>query len=168
MKTFVQIALLLAPAVSFVAIAHEEPDDQEFRRLEIAWTEAVRAQDKGLIESFLAPDYTLTVAQPAGLIFTDRATWLKNATTTYKVHDFAFKEIAVRRYGDVAVVSSIYTQRATVNGRERSGDAFLTDVWVKVSGKWKVSARYSSDPKPRVPQVPPDNSSKPTPLRGSA
>lgn len=161
MKTLARIALVLASGLGFAASASDPPDDQEFRRLENAWTEAVKAQDEGRIASFLAPDYTLTVAQPAGLVSTDRATWLRNATTAFQVHEFAFKDLVVRRYGEVAVVSAIYTQRATVNGRERSGDAFLTDVWVKVGGEWKVSARYSSDPKARVPQVPREAPPKP-------
>lgn len=168
MKTPVRFALLLLLASSSLASAREDADTEEFRRLEVAWSEAIRAQDREGLESFLAAEYTLTVAQPTGLSVTDRAAWLKNATTVYKLHEFTFKEIAVRRYGDVAVVSSFYTQRATVNGRDRSGDAFLTDVWVKVQGKWKVSARYSSNPKASAPQVPTDNSFNPKPLRGSA
>ena len=168
MKTLIRFALIFLLSSSSVSFAREHPETAEFRRLEVAWSEAIRAQDGAKLESFLAPDYALTVAQSAGLSVTDRATWLQNATTVYKLHDFAFKEVVVRRYGNVAVVSSFYNQRATVNGRDRSGDAFLTDVWVNVGGEWKVSARYSSDPKASTPKVPPNNSSKPTPLRGAA
>ncbi|GAB6197613.1 nuclear transport factor 2 family protein [Lysobacter xanthus] len=154
MKSLIRFALLLLLASSSISFARDDPETEEFRRLEVAWSEAIRAQDRTKLESFLAPEYTLTAAQPTQLSVTDRAEWLQNATTGYKLHEFTFKQIVVRRYGNVAVVSSFYTQRATVNGRDRSGDAFLTDVWVKVRGKWKVSARYSSSPKASTPKVP--------------
>ena len=166
MDTFVKTALLACLALSPAAMSQAPSSDGEFLRLETAWTEAMKAQDGDSIESFLAPDFTLTVAQPTGLVVTDRAAWLRNATTTFKVREFAFKHFAVRRFGDVAVVSSIYTQLATVNGRPRSGDAFLTDVWTRVDGQWKVSARYSSDPKARTAQPPPADASGRAPSSG--
>ena len=130
-------------AVSFVAVA-EDRETAEFKALEIAWSEAMRAQDRNRLESFLSSDYTLTVALPTGLSVTERDAWLRNAVTVYKIHEFEFAEVAVRRFGDVAVVSSRYKQKATVDGRDRSGESFLTDVWVRINGKWRVSARYSS------------------------
>jgi ketosteroid isomerase-like protein len=162
MKSPARFVFLLL-AFSSVAFAQEDPEVREFQRLEIAWSEAIRDQDREALEEFLAPEYTLTVAQSDRLGVTDRATWLKNATEGYKLHEFAFKEIVVRRYGNVAVVSSFYTQQATVNGRDRSGDAFLTDVWEKVGGKWRVSARFSSSPKTSNARMPPNNSFKVTP-----
>ena len=137
---------MLCTVASFPAVA-EDPQTAEFRALEIAWSQAIRAQDRERLESFLSPDYTLTVALPTGLSVTEREAWLRNAVTVYKIHEFEFTEVAVRRFGDVAIVSSRYKQKATVNGRDRSGDAFLTDVWVRANGKWRVSARYSSNVK---------------------
>jgi ketosteroid isomerase-like protein len=148
-------------AVASLSRAAEDPQTVEFRTLETAWSEAIRAQDRTRLESFLSPDYTLTVARPTRLEVTPRDVWLKNALTSYKLHEFEFSEIAVRRIGDVAIVSSRYRQTATVDGRDRSGDAFLTDVWVRTGGTWKVSARYSSDPKQARPPQPAGGEPKP-------
>ena len=137
------VGVALGAVASFAAVA-EDPQTAEFRALEIAWSEAIRAQDRDRLESFLSPDYTLTVALPTGLSVTKREEWLRNAVTVYKIEEFEFTELAVRRFGEVAIVSSRYKQKATVNGRDRSGEAFLTDVWVRAKGKWRVSARYSS------------------------
>jgi ketosteroid isomerase-like protein len=137
------VGFALGALASFAAVA-EDPEAAEFRAREIAWSEAIRAQDRDRLESFLSPDYTLTVALPTGLSVTEREEWLRNAVTVYKIEEFEFTELAVRRFGDVAIVSSRYRQKATVNGRDRSGEAFLTDVWVRSKGKWRVSARYSS------------------------
>jgi hypothetical protein len=55
----------------------------------------------------------------------------------------------VRDFGDVVVVSSLATQRATAFGEDRSGTFFLTDVWrATPDGAWQVIARYSSYPEP--------------------
>jgi hypothetical protein len=98
---------------------------------------------------------------PGKLGTTDRATWLDNATTVYVIHDFRFDDVVARRYGDTVVVSSLYTQKATVNGRDRSGEAFLTDVWVREGGAWKVAARYSSSPKAAAKPVAAPGSAQP-------
>jgi ketosteroid isomerase-like protein len=127
------------------AIASEDTGTTKFRALEEAWTAAVKSQDRARIEPFLRPEYSLTVARAGRpLESTDRAEWLKNATTIYVIHEFQFLEIVVREYGNTAVVSSRYAQKATVNGRYRESEAFLTDVWVKTGNAWQVSARYSS------------------------
>jgi ketosteroid isomerase-like protein len=147
---FLSALMLLARS----AFASEDVRTAKFRALEEAWTAAIKSQDRASLEPFLRPEYSLTVARagkPLG--FTDRAEWLRNATTTYVIHEFQFHEIVVREYGDTAVVSSRYTQKATVNGRSRESEAFLTDIWVKTGSAWQVSARYSSqlNPAPAAP-----------------
>lgn len=166
MKTFIRLSLLLLLLSNTSLSARERTDAAEFQALEEAWSKAIQTQNGPMLESFLAADYTLTVAQPQGLSVTTRADWLKNISV-YKLHAFVFKEVAVRRYGNVAVVSSLYSQQATVNGRDRSGDAFLTDIWIKVDGRWKVSARYSSNPKTASPKGRPVEPTPSTPSRGS-
>jgi hypothetical protein len=51
--------------------------------------------------------------------------------------------MAVRDLGDVALVSLLYTQDADVEGRDRSGDFFVVDAWLRRNGVWKVKARYA-------------------------
>ena len=50
----------------------------------------------------------------------------------------------VNVYGETAVMRSHYKQHATVQGKDRSGELLLTDVWVKRDGRWQVVARHSS------------------------
>jgi ketosteroid isomerase-like protein len=114
-----------------------------FRTLEVNWGDAIKRQDRAAIERFLAPDYSLTIAVSGRLSVIDRESWLKAATSTYVVHSFSIESIVVRDYSSVAVVSSLYRQSATVDGSDRSGEFFLTDVWVKTGDEWRVSARYS-------------------------
>jgi hypothetical protein len=120
----------------------------EFRALEVQWMDAAKAQDRARLEEFLAPGYVLTIAvlgRP--LVHVSRADWLDAA---YKIQAYEFKELVARRFGnDVVVVTSYYTQKAVMDGRDRSGDFFLTDVWVHDGKRWCVAWRHSSEPETR-------------------
>ena len=148
MKSFRPVAAALFVVLCRAAWAADDPITAKFKALEEEWSRAIQAQDKARLEEFLRPEYTLTVAVADQLAHVDRAAWLQNAITGYVIHEFRFHEVTVREYGHIAVVSSRYTQKATVGGRDRSGEFFLTDIWVKSGDRWQVSARYSSRPEP--------------------
>ena len=160
MRTIRLVAITLLLALAGSAFGADDPATAKFRALEEAWTAAIKAQDRAKLEEFLRPEYTLTAAVVGGLTTMDRASWLKYAVTTYVIHEFQFNELVVREYGDTAVVSSRYTQKATFNGADLSAEFFITDVWVKTGEKWQVSARYSSRPGPGRPSPAHDPSSK--------
>ena len=113
--------------------------DQEFTQLTQAWMEAVQRKDLTTLEGILGPDYTYTAS---GQGRWSRQQWL-DAVAIYDIHDFAFREVDVRRYGEVAVVLTRYWQAGAVDGVPRSGEFLITDVWVRRSGTWQVVARSS-------------------------
>jgi ketosteroid isomerase-like protein len=110
--------------------------------------EAWRTGDRATLERVLAPEFALVVsAHPAARM--DRALWLEKALDGYSCESFRYDEMQVRDFGDVIIVSSLATQRATALGQDRSGTFFLTDVWRPgMDGEWQVIARYSSHPEP--------------------
>jgi ketosteroid isomerase-like protein len=112
------------------------------------WMAAWMANDRATLERLLAPEFALVVsARPEAQV--DRAAWLRTAGTEYTCAAFRYDGMQVRDFGDVVVVSSLATQRATAFGRDRSGTFFLTDVWrADAAGAWQVIARYSSYPEP--------------------
>jgi ketosteroid isomerase-like protein len=122
---------------------------REFRGLETQWMDAAKAQNRPRLEEFLAPDFVLTIAALGKpLTHVSRADWLDMAG--YKIQEYEFKELVARRFGEgVVVVTSYYTQKATVDGRDRSGDFFLTDIWVRNETRWRVAWRHSSEPHTR-------------------
>jgi ketosteroid isomerase-like protein len=113
-----------------------------------AWMAAWVANDRATLERVLAPEFALVVsARPEARV--DRAAWLRTAGTEYTCEAFRYDGMQVRDFGDVAVVSSLATQRATAFGQDRSGTFFLTDVWRRgADGAWQVIARYSSHAEP--------------------
>lgn len=122
----------------------------EIRKLQEAWMEAWIANDRAVLERILAPEFALVVsARPEARV--DRAAWLRTASTEYTCDTFRYDAMQVRDFGDVAVVSSVATQRATAFGQDRSGSFFLTDVWrTDDDGMWRVIARYSSYAEPNT------------------
>jgi hypothetical protein len=121
---------------------------REFRGLETQWMDAAKERNRPRLEEFLAPDYVLTIAALGKpLVHVSRADWLDAA---YKIQAYEFKELVARSVGNgVVVVTSYYTQKATMDGRDRSGDFLLTDIWVHDGKRWRVTWRHSSAPETR-------------------
>ena len=113
-----------------------------------AWVE----QDHATLDAMLAPDFALIVsAIPTHPV--DRTSWLATCPR-YLCSSFRYCDVQVRDLGPVAVMSAIAEQTAVLDGIDRSGAFFLTDVWrrsddaLSANGRWQVCARYSSHPEP--------------------
>lgn len=120
-------------------------DERTIRRLQQDWMDAWVRQDLATIEQILASNFTLTVSSMPGRPVT-REQWIA-MLPRYTAEGFEYRDMSVRMFGDVAVVSSIgRATGAKVNGADRSFPFFLTDVWEKRDGRWQVVARYSSMP----------------------
>ena len=112
------------------------------------WMQAWLAQDRATLEDSLAPDYALIVSAMPGRRM-DRALWLATCEG-YRCTSFRYRDVQVRELAPgLAVMSAIAEQQAEMNGVDRSGAFFLTDVWRREpDGDWRVCARYSSHPEP--------------------
>jgi hypothetical protein len=91
-----------------------------------------------------------------------RAIWMDNTVKRIKGEWCEQHQLAARKLGDdLAAVSLVWSQRATTDGREFTGDFYLVDFWRKSSGNWQIIARYSSpfkkiDRGTRMPPPPTD------------
>jgi hypothetical protein len=93
------------------------------------------------LDTILAPEFMLRSSEnPENPIL--RADWVRSALTTCDIRSFSHRAMANRALLGVAVVSFVQSQRATVDGRDRSGDYFIVDLWEGNSGKWQLFARY--------------------------
>lgn len=117
-------------------------------RLSDRWMQAWVRRDRAVLEETLATDFALIVsATPTRRL--ERADWLATACTRYTCSQFRYRDVQVRDLGPVAVMSAIAEFSAQIDGIERSGPLFLTDVWRRGDdGQWRVCARYSSHPEP--------------------
>jgi ketosteroid isomerase-like protein len=55
-------------------------------------------------------------------------------------------DLKVRVHGDTAIVSGAYHERDDSSGKRYEYHDRLTDVWMKISGKWQVVASHYSVP----------------------
>jgi ketosteroid isomerase-like protein len=115
----------------------------ELRRLENRFMTAVAERDIDFLERHLGEEFRLTTGRP-GHETRDRAEWLEVTSTAYEIRSFRFEELDVLDYGDVAVVRSRYSQKATMGDAERSQSYLMTDVWHRRDGAFRLVSRHIS------------------------
>ena len=119
---------------------------QEIVELEKQWSEAIQRRDADQMSRFLADSYFLAIGvQDLPVQIVPRERWLE-ALRFYEIESLTIDDIRVQVYSNVAVVLMLWTQRATVGGQDRSGQFFITDVWVNQDEGWRVTERHSSRP----------------------
>src|SRR5574341_1080715 len=123
-------------------------DETKIKQLQQKWMDAWRIKDKQTLERILSDKFVLILSSdPSKPV--RRSEWMELALGSYNCESFCYEIMNVRIKDDFAVVSSIYTQRASVNEVDRSGTFFLTDIWERGSAGWQVIERHSSRPEPK-------------------
>jgi ketosteroid isomerase-like protein len=156
-----RFALAAALILTAASLAQVRPDDQgggiaetdasgaerEIRGLEAQLARAVVHPDRDLYDRLLADDFTHTSHSGA---FKTRAEWMaedkfgdkaapRPGRTTYE--SFDVDDLAVRVYGDTAVVTGRSTPRGTdARGQPIRGRYRFQRVWVKRHGRWQAVA----------------------------
>jgi ketosteroid isomerase-like protein len=120
---------------------------KKITELSTRWMRAWMDNDRATLEAMLAPDYALIVSSLPGRRM-DRATWLATCER-YRCTAFAYRDVQVRDLGGLAAMSAIADQSASLDGVDRSGSFWLTDLWRPGGANgWQVCARYSGAPEP--------------------
>jgi ketosteroid isomerase-like protein len=101
---------------------------------------AVSEHDIGALEDLLAAEFTLQGA--AGQL--DRDAFLAAAAGPYEIEEFSYEEIDPEVYGNTAVLVSRYSQVASLDDRDLSGDMNVTDVWTRRDGRWQIVRRHAT------------------------
>jgi Domain of unknown function (DUF4440) len=113
-----------------------------YLELERALADALHARRRDAVQQMLAPDFEVRTAEALDAV--PAADWLAEqlrAAPAMRVRD-----LAVREFGDVAVVS--FWVDAAVPGARRS-PLYVIDVWQQ--GQGKLAARYLSQPAHALP-----------------
>lgn len=136
--------LIFALAVA-AATAAPEASDAELIGLEQRWSQAFVTRDFDFIEHIVAPEYRLVGSSPDGKYdITRRAEWMKNSRA-FRTTAFAIAAVDVNRAGNTAVVSAqgVWTVSRRPTEAPRAVRFFVTDTWLRRSGRWQVIHRYS-------------------------
>ena len=114
------------------------PDEQTIQELNEAYIQAFLDSDVTWYQEHLGEDFTFTDAR--GQVM-DKETYLRLTREGTEVTDYRLRDVTVRVFGDVALVSAlgVYTRAGGTNGANR-----YTDVYARRNGRWlAVSAQVT-------------------------
>jgi ketosteroid isomerase-like protein len=136
------LVCLLAAAIS--SSAQEKSDAATIRALELKWTESYKQHNIDILSSLLAEDFVITIED--GSTYSKAGYISHSADPTTKVQVAELSDLKVRMHGDTAVVTGAYHEKGESNGKPYEYHDRLTDIWMKVGGKWQVVASQYSVP----------------------
>ena len=117
------------------------PEDELADRAD-TFDRVVQERDVEGARAVLDEGYALVLVQPSPATM-PRDRWLA-LLPDYVVHAYDVQERIIDVDGDVAAILQRVEMTATVLGADRSGVFFLSDVWRRRDGEWRVWRRHSS------------------------
>lgn len=128
-------ALLLLVFLTRPALAQAGSDSVAHRLIAIEqeWNSAILANDSARAGAFMAEEWTEITGD--GSVLTREAD-LAELVGGYHATSLVLSELAVQRYGDVALVSGVSEETSSYRGKDTSGRARWLDVWVRRAGRW--------------------------------
>jgi ketosteroid isomerase-like protein len=119
--------------------AESLPDSQkELIAMEHRWIDATIKGDADAFASFMADQYVAVVSNAR---IRDKATWVEGVRSGgLKYESVELRNLKVRLYGDTAIVTGEYTQKATSNGQDYSARGAYVTTWLKRNDRWQAIA----------------------------
>jgi len=120
---------------------HESPE-VEVAAAATAWMAAAFRRDLDACARILADAFTMVTDRGSQI---DKAGWLANMA--HRVGGDTpptFLDPHVLVIGDAALMRARNLLRATFDGKEWSVELYLTDVWVRQGGAWRIVRRHAS------------------------
>ncbi len=142
-KTCTLVLCLLA-ALAARLPAQEKSDAATIRALELKWTESYKQRSIDILSSLLAEDFVITIED--GNVYSKAGYISHSADASTHVQVAELSDLKVRMHGDTAIVTGAYHEKGESNGKPYEYHDRLTDVWMKVGGKWQVVASHYSVP----------------------
>lgn len=106
--------------------------------MEHRWIDATIKGDAQAFASFMADEYVAAVSNAR---IRDKATWVEGVRSGgLKYDSVELRNLKVRLYGETAVVTGEYTQKATWNGQDHSAKGAYVTTWLKRDGRWQAIA----------------------------
>lgn len=142
-KTCSLLLILLATSI-LNAPAQDKSDAATVRALELKWTQSYKERSIDILSALLAEEFVITIED--GSVYSKAGYISHSADATVQVDVAELSDLKVRVLGDTAIVTGAYHERGNSNGKRYEYHDRLTDVWMKVGGKWQVVASHYSVP----------------------
>jgi hypothetical protein len=108
-------------------------------RLSKKWMDAMLHHDSATLVELMAPEYKLQKWDGTSII--PRSVWMNNLFHHIKIDHFEQSNIVSQVYGDVAVVTSVYSWSGAFYDHAFNDQGYLVDTWVRRNNKWQVITR---------------------------
>ena len=140
---FSTLVLCLLACSAVRDLAQEKPDVASIRALELKWVDAYKRRQIAAVAVLLAEDYVITLE--------DGSTYGKVGFISYnagplRVDIADLADVKIRMHENIAVVTAGYHERGEFGGKSYDYHERLTDVWMKIGGKWQLIASHYSVP----------------------
>jgi ketosteroid isomerase-like protein len=141
-KSWLLILCLLGCGIT--SRAQEKSDAETIRALEQKWTDSYKQRSIDILSSLLANDFVITIED--GSVYSKMGYISHSADSSTHVEVAELSDLKVRLHGDTAIVTGAYHERGISGGKSYEYHDRLTDVWMKMSGRWQVVASHYSVP----------------------
>lgn len=140
-RLFSALVLGLLGFLIVPALAQERSDESAIRALEAKWADAYKQRQITQLASLLADDYVITTE--------DGTTYSKVGFVSFnsgplRVDISEFSDLKVHIHGNVAIVTGAYHESGSASGKSYDYHDRVTDVWMKLGGKWQLIASHYS------------------------
>ncbi len=139
------LILLLSTPVMARGMA---PADAELMAIDRNWNVMRLAGDADALEPLIADDWLLTHSDGRTQTKDEYLDELRTRSRTN--NGIENRDVALRRYGETAVVTGTSVQSGITDGKPWEGQFRFTRVWVQREGRWQMVASHSS----RIAQTP--------------
>ncbi|MEO7264099.1 MAG: nuclear transport factor 2 family protein [Ferruginibacter sp.] len=114
----------------------------ELVKLSKTWMDAMMQHDSSKLEIMMAAEYNLKKGD--GTVVMERAGWLNNLFHNLKIDKFEQSGISALVFGNVGIVTSLYTWAGSMHNNQFDSKGYITDVWLKRDNRWQVVSRTSA------------------------
>lgn len=140
---FSVIALGVLGCLAIRDLAQEKSNEATIRALELKWADAYKQRRVEAVASLLADDYVITTEDGSSY---SKIGFLSFNIGALRVDTAELSELKIRLHENVAVVTGAYHEKGESGGKPYDYRDRLTDVWMKVGGKWQLIASHYSVP----------------------
>lgn len=135
---FVAASVLVAKQFNSAAGA----DENRILALENAWGSAEQQKDTKVLDELL--ETSLSYTDYDGTVMSKAELLASIANPGYHPEQIAYESMTVHTYGNSAIVTGMYREKGTSNGKGYSRRCRFTDTWVSQNNVWHCVASQST------------------------
>lgn len=122
-------------------LAQEKPDVAAIRVLEAKWTDSYKQRDITTLSTLLAEDYVITTED--GNTY-GKVGFISHFASPLRIDTAEMSDLKIRLHDNIAVVTGAYHEKGDSAGKPYDYHDRMTDVWMKISGKWQLIVSHYS------------------------